>query len=98
MKGKARFSKERHEAIGAALEPIRRYLLDLSVELARAYPVQSPVVKAGQKTMSNLDELICRLDEVVYAENPGQLTSKGERLCRIYYPQEVGQSVGRERA
>lgn len=88
MRVKQRFTKARHEQIGAALEPMRSYLLDLSAEIANAYPAKSPQAIAGKQVVEDLDELISRLDQAAYAENPGQKTSKGERLCRIYYPRE----------
>ena len=87
MKRKPGFTLARHEEVGAALHPIRHFLLNLSVEVANSYPRQSPEARAAENLVEALDTFKCKMDDAVFRENRGVKTYQGGPLAQIYYRQ-----------
>lgn len=85
MAKKPGFTLARHEEIGAALHPIRQLLLELSVEIANAFPRKSPEAMAAERLVEAFDKLKCKLDDAVCRENPTVRLYKGHPLTSIYY-------------
>ena len=64
------FSFEKHNEVGEELQPMRDYLTKLYCEIAKAYPVNSKVVRRANKASRALDELRSALDDCVCGEHP----------------------------
>ncbi|MFH1034346.1 MAG: hypothetical protein V1806_07555 [Pseudomonadota bacterium] len=88
MKRKPGFTLARHEELGIALQPIRDFLVHLSVEIDNTYPRQSREALAARKAADAVDLLQCKLDDAVFRENPGIHSYAGHSLAAVYYRQD----------
>ena len=71
---------EQHRAFGQRLSNLHRELTALSVEVGRAYPLESVVGRAAARLLDhNLDKLRSALDRACVEEHPAEF------LPAIYY-------------
>ncbi|MFH1058266.1 MAG: hypothetical protein V1797_06230 [Pseudomonadota bacterium] len=85
MKPKPGFTVARHEEIGAALHPMRDFLLALSCETSRSFPHNSPQVRAATTALNAISNLQSKLDDAVCHDHRGHKRENGKPLSTIYY-------------
>lgn len=95
-KRKPGISLERHAEIGAEMARVHDWLVELSCEIANAYPRDQKVVRAAHRLgslnarPSDLDHLRSELENAMYAEHggPGRLGFDDPPGCSpaVYYP------------
>ena len=84
MVKKVRPTLEEHIKIGAQLHEVDRVLSDLWVFLCNSYPKNSPVYNQIRRTVRELGNLKCALDDAVFKEHP-EKHDNPEFLNHIYY-------------
>lgn len=81
------FTRDRHEEIGAELSKIRTSLINLTVEICRAYGPSHRLYRAVRTLQTNIDRLRHYLDDQIFEEVPRTEWHTGEKdLSHIYYP------------
>ncbi|MEU5660112.1 hypothetical protein ABZ802_31515 [Streptomyces sp. NPDC047737] len=76
---KPRFTYEEHNQFGGRLAGIRRELLDMEIQLARAYPKTGREAEPA-KLLAEAREVLAvaldRLEDRLHDEHPGQATTE----------------------
>ena len=79
---KPRFTIEEHDNLGKELFAMRDRIIDIHIQLSKAYPYKTNVPGKASKVLESIDALRCRLDDMVFIENRHLPT---KQKAQIYY-------------
>jgi len=82
MEHKRGYTLKGHEARGLKLKEVRRFILQLYLEMDARYGEDSPESRAIHRLTKALDHFRCVMDDAAFAEHPEALTAQ---LAEIYY-------------
>ncbi|MFJ3973356.1 hypothetical protein ACIPYR_35130 [Streptomyces parvus] len=77
---KPRFTIDQHEHIDMRLATIRDELLNLYVDVSRAYPKAGPEARHLGRAYESVDKARCELESAMFREHPEQGSTS------VYYP------------
>lgn len=79
---KPRFTLDEHDKLGQELHTMRERMIEIQIQLSKAYPFKTNVPGKACQVLESIDSLRCRLDDMVFIENQHLPTKE---KAQIYY-------------
>jgi len=77
---KTKFTIEEHNILGENLQKMRDYLLSITVEISKAYPVTGKELAKANKALTVIDSFRSTMDDTICKEH-----QKEENITKVYY-------------